>query len=106
MLEGTGTNLFNHIHSSNGHYMAQNHLAQMIALLGLPPKELVAREFEMRKWNFTPAIENDEDKLCHKAYQFYKGPFFDNEGTIYTYLLSCGGYTLTRTRTCRHIFVS
>ncbi|CZS88737.1 related to serine/threonine-protein kinase [Rhynchosporium agropyri] len=82
MLEGTGKNLFHHIHSSNGKYMAQNHLAQMIALLGLPPAELVARGIEMRKWNFTPAIENDEAKLCHKAYQFYKGPFFDNEGTF------------------------
>ncbi|KAL2061953.1 hypothetical protein VTL71DRAFT_7331 [Oculimacula yallundae] len=82
MLEGTGTTLFSDIHSSTGHYMAQNHLAQMIALLGPPSKELVAREIEMRKWNFTPAIENDEDKLCHKAYQFYKGPFFDEEGTF------------------------
>ncbi|CZT42280.1 uncharacterized protein RSE6_02141 [Rhynchosporium secalis] len=83
MLEGTGKNLFHDIHSSNGHYMAQNHLAQMIALLGLPPAELVAREIEMRRWNFAPAIEDDEAKLCHKAYQFYKGPFFDdNEGTF------------------------
>jgi hypothetical protein len=82
MLEGTGINLFAQIHSCDGKYMARNHLARMIALLGLPPKELVARELEMRKWNFAPAVENDEDKLCHKAYQFYKGPFFDNEGTI------------------------
>ncbi|MCJ1401818.1 hypothetical protein MMC11_005035 [Xylographa trunciseda] len=82
MLEGTATNLFSQIHSSNGKYMAQNHLAQMIALLGPPPKELVARELEMRRWNFDPAVENDENKLCHKAYQFYKGPFFDSEGTF------------------------
>jgi len=84
MLEGTGTNLFSQIHSSDGRYMAQSHLAQMISLLGLPPKELVAHELKMRKWNFAPAVENDEGKLCHKAYQFYKGPFFDNEGTIRT----------------------
>jgi len=84
MLEGTGTNLFSQIHSSDGKYMAQNHLAQMIALLGLPPKELVARELEMRKWNFAPALKNAEDKLCHKTYQFYRGPFFDNEGITRT----------------------
>lgn len=82
MLEGTGTNLFAQIHSNNGKYMAQNHLAQMIALLGQPPKELIERELEMRRWNFAPAVENDEGKLCHKVYQFYKGPFFDNEGVF------------------------
>ena len=104
MLEGTGTNLFSKIYSSDGKYMAQNHLAQMIGLLGLPPKELVARELEMRKWNFAPAIENDEGTLCHKAYQFYKGPFFDKEGIIRTYLFSSGGVALTCAN--RQIFVS
>lgn len=54
MLEGTDTTLFSQIHSSNEKYMAQSHLAQMIALLGSPPNELVARELEMRKWNFAP----------------------------------------------------
>jgi hypothetical protein len=55
MLEGTGTTLFSQIHPSDGKYMAQNYLAQMIALLGLPPKELVTRELEMRRWNFAPS---------------------------------------------------
>lgn len=80
MLEGTNTNLFANIHSSDGKYMARNHLAQMIALLGPPPKELAMREHRMRKWNFAPAIEKDEHKLCHKAWGFYHGPFFDSEG--------------------------
>jgi hypothetical protein len=83
MLEGTGINLFSQIHSRDRKYLAQNHLAQMIALLGMPPQELLARELEMRRWNFAPAIENDEGKLCHKVYQFYKGPFFGNEGIIH-----------------------
>ncbi|KAH7342930.1 CMGC protein kinase [Rhexocercosporidium sp. MPI-PUGE-AT-0058] len=30
--------------------------------------------------NFAPAMENDENKLCNKAYEFYDGPFFDSEG--------------------------
>jgi hypothetical protein len=90
MVEGTGTNLFSQLYSSDKKYMAQNHLAQMIALLGLPPKELVARELQMRKWNFAPAVENDENKLCYKAYQFYKGPFFDNKGItrMYSFLVA------------------
>jgi len=94
MLEGTGTNMFAQIHSSDGKYMAQNHLARMIALLGLPPKELVARELEMHKWNFAPAVENDEDKPCHKAYQFYKDPFSDNEGTTRPPSFLRGKFTL------------
>ena len=60
--------------------MARNHLGQMIALLGPPPKELIMREQRMRNWNFAPAIENDENKLCHKANHFYHGPFFDTQG--------------------------
>jgi hypothetical protein len=104
MLEGPGTNFFSQIYSSDGKYMAQNHLAQMIALLGSPPNKLVARELEMRKWNFAPPVEYDEGKLCHKAYQFYNGPFFDNEGTIHTYQFSPGLFTLMRAS--RHIFVS
>ncbi|TAQ91348.1 hypothetical protein B7494_g365 [Chlorociboria aeruginascens] len=80
MLEGTSTNLFANIHARDGKYMAQNHLAQMIALLGPPPKDLIMCEHRMRAWNFAPAIENDEHKLCHKAYEFYHGPFFNSEG--------------------------
>lgn len=36
----------------------------------------------MRRWNFAPAVENDDQTSCHKAYQYYKGPFFDDEGII------------------------
>ncbi|KAH9216886.1 kinase-like domain-containing protein [Leptodontidium sp. 2 PMI_412] len=80
MLEGMNTNLFTNINSKDGKYMARNHLAQMIALLGPPPKELLAREQGMRSCNFAPTVENDENKLCNKAYEFYNGPFFDSEG--------------------------
>ncbi|KFY10184.1 hypothetical protein V491_07779 [Pseudogymnoascus sp. VKM F-3775] len=82
MLEGGNTNLFTNIHSNDGKYLAQNHLAKMIALLGPPPGELVQRKLEMRRWNFAPAVENDDQTSCHKAYQYYKGPFFDDEGII------------------------
>ena len=80
MLEGPQINLFTNIHSSEGNYEARNHLAQIIALLGPPPKEFILREQKMRSWNFAPALENDENRLCHKVYEFYRRPFFDNEG--------------------------
>ena len=90
MLEGSNRNLFANIHSSEGNYMARNHLGQMIALLGPPPKELIMREHRMRNWNFTPTIENDEKKLCHKANDFYHGPFFDGQGKTHSRWLLVG----------------
>lgn len=74
MLEDRNADLFANIHSSDGKYLTQNHLAEMIALLGPPPRELVQRELEMRRWNVAPAVENDDQTSCHKAYQYYKGP--------------------------------
>ncbi len=88
MLEGVGNELFTKIHSSDGTYLPGTHLAQMIALLGPPPEQLLSRERETRKWNFAPPVENDENKLCHKPMEFYKGPFFNDEGTIRVTLLS------------------
>lgn len=74
--------LFRQIHSSNGHYSSLAHIAEMIALLGLPPKELIDREKEGLRWRFRPEVENSEGKLCGNASEFYGGPFFDSEGTI------------------------
>ena len=54
----------------------------MIALLGPPPKELVDREKEGLGWKFRPEMENSDGKLCGRASEFYRGPFFDSEGII------------------------
>lgn len=54
----------------------------MVALLGLPPKELIDREREGLGWNFRPEVQNPDGKLCGNASEFYGGPFFDSEGTI------------------------
>ncbi|KAI9681153.1 MAG: hypothetical protein M1817_002435 [Caeruleum heppii] len=72
--------LFNQIHSSRGEYQSHAHIAQMIALLGPPPKELLHREREARNWKWTPAIENSSGKFCEGPTEFYGGPFFDSEG--------------------------
>ncbi|PBP27793.1 hypothetical protein BUE80_DR001220 [Diplocarpon rosae] len=80
MVEGTKKNLFGNIHSQEGTYMARNHLAQMIALLGPPPVKLLECERKMRTWNFAPAMENYENRACHKVYEFYGGSFFDDKG--------------------------
>lgn len=69
--------LFTNLHSSEGEYNCKAHLAQMIAFLGPPPKELLNRA---GKWNWSPAIENSTGKLCKNATEFYGGPFFDSGG--------------------------
>lgn len=74
--------LFSQIHSSRGEYHSQTHLAEMIALLGPPPKELLRREREGRNWKWRPAIENSSGKLCESPGEFYGGPFFDSEGEL------------------------
>lgn len=75
--------LFRQIHSSCGEYNGQAHFAEMIALLGPPPKELLRREIEGRKWKWRPATENAAGKLCESASEFYGGPFFDAEGKLF-----------------------
>ncbi|PGH27362.1 CMGC/SRPK protein kinase [Polytolypa hystricis UAMH7299] len=65
-----------------GKYHPDAHLAEMIALLGPPPKDLVDREREGLKWNWEPPAHNDEGKLCSTASEFYGGPFFDENGTF------------------------
>lgn len=72
--------LFEHIHPNQGTYSAQAHIAEMIALLGPPPKELIDREKEGLRWNSGPRVTNSEGKLCRKASEFYGGPFFDSTG--------------------------
>ena len=82
--------LFREVHSHQGKYSGAAHIAEMIALLGPPPKELIDREKEGLRWNFRPEVENSEGKLCGKASQFYGGPFFDSDGNVSAGVCSIG----------------
>ncbi|KAH8428570.1 uncharacterized protein LDX57_006266 [Aspergillus melleus] len=72
--------LFSRALDDKGNYNAAAHLAEMIALLGPPPKELVIREREGTKWSWAPATQNAEGKLCTTASDWFGGPFFDDNG--------------------------
>ena len=72
--------LFGQIHSDNGKYNCRKHVAQMIALFGHPPKELLDQEREARNWKWKPPIENSEGRVCTSANNYYGGPFFDSYG--------------------------
>ena len=78
MMEGR--NLLTHIRSSQGDYDVRAHLAEMIALLGAPPKILVDREIRWSEIRWSHAVPNSEGKLCQTAREYYGGPFFDPEG--------------------------
>ncbi|KAI9713116.1 MAG: hypothetical protein M1820_001101 [Bogoriella megaspora] len=72
--------LFTMVHSSDCKYNARTHLAEMIALLGTPPDNLLQRELEGREFRWRTSLENDEGKLCDRAIDFFGGPFFDSRG--------------------------
>lgn len=70
----------------NDTYSAQNHLAEMIALLGPVPKPLIEREKNMRHWRWSPEARNHEGKLCENAADYFGGPFFSDGKSNESYL--------------------
>ncbi|ATY66998.1 kinase-like domain [Cordyceps militaris] len=78
MMEGR--DLFTDLKDEQGHYNVQAHLAQMIALLGPPPKVLLERERKFRKLAFKPEMQNPQGQSCSNAFQYFGGPFFDDDG--------------------------
>ncbi|KAI9746888.1 MAG: hypothetical protein M4579_007567, partial [Chaenotheca gracillima] len=77
MMEGK--DLFTHIRSSQGHYDVRAHLAEMIALLGPPPKILIDREIRWSEVKWSHAVPNSTGKLCQTARDYYGGPFFNSK---------------------------
>ncbi len=80
-----GKDLFTDLKDEHGHYNVHAHLAQMIALLGPPPIALLKRERSFRKLNFTPEIQNSKGQPCGNAFEYFGGPFFDDNGKISRY---------------------
>ncbi|CBF89377.1 uncharacterized protein ANIA_10082 [Aspergillus nidulans FGSC A4] len=71
------TELFLHVHDSQGRYDPKTHLAEMIALLGPPPKELLAQSHAMADISWPNPIKNETGKLCRNGREYFNGPFFD-----------------------------
>lgn len=74
--------LFQKVHDQNGHYDAKLHLAEMIALLGPPPRTLLEKSKAMAKHNWPYPVSNDTGELCNSAEEFFHGPFFNAEGEL------------------------
>jgi serine/threonine protein kinase len=56
----------------------------MIALLGPPPKVLLAKSKVMSERNWPRPATNDAGELCNNAQEFFDGPFFNTEGGLTT----------------------
>ncbi|KAL4998792.1 kinase-like domain-containing protein [Aspergillus recurvatus] len=74
------TELFLHVHDSQGHYNPKTHLAEMIALLGPPPKELLAKSDAMAEFSWSNPIMNETGRLCRNGREYFNGPFFNENG--------------------------
>jgi serine/threonine protein kinase len=77
-----GRDLFADIRSSQGLYDVRLHLAEMIALLGAPPRALIYREIQWSEVKWSHAMPNSEGKLCQTTREYYGGPFFDSQGKL------------------------
>jgi len=80
MMEGK--DLFTDLKDEQGYYNGNAHLAQMIAFLGPPPASLLQWKRKLRKVTFTPKIKNPQGQTCENAFQYFGGPFFDDDGKI------------------------
>ncbi|OQE22683.1 hypothetical protein PENFLA_c012G01675 [Penicillium flavigenum] len=75
-----GTELFTQVEDANGRYDPKSHLAEMIALLGPPPKEVIGRAEYMSQVDYPSPISIGAGKLCKNAREVFGGPYFDKEG--------------------------
>ena len=73
-------NLFCQVHDGQGQYDAKSHLAEMIALLGPPPEELLAKSDAIAEYKWPNSIQNETGKLCCNLRDFFDGPFFNEKG--------------------------
>ncbi|KAL2865720.1 putative serine/threonine-protein kinase [Aspergillus lucknowensis] len=71
--------LFQQVYDTNDDYSARSHLAEMIALLGPPPKELLDRSKAMLVHNWPQPVTMGTGKLCNNAQELFGGPFFNAE---------------------------
>jgi serine/threonine protein kinase len=78
MIEGT--ELFSQVQDTEGNYDPKAHLAEMIALLGPPPKKLLVVSDSMAEVEWSPAITDERGKIFKNNRDYFGGPFFDDEG--------------------------
>jgi len=75
-----GVELFSNLVGTTDRYSGRAHVAEMIALLGKPPKQMLDREKLWKDIGWEHAFRNSTGKLCVTPQEYYEGPFFSDEG--------------------------
>ncbi|KND93999.1 Serine/threonine-protein kinase AFC3 [Tolypocladium ophioglossoides CBS 100239] len=75
--------LFERPAGSDGEYDAHVHLAQMVSLLGDPPRELIRRERALRNHQLERPVINPRGNECNTMNEFWGGPFFDDDDQVF-----------------------
>ncbi|KAE8366750.1 CMGC protein kinase [Aspergillus caelatus] len=75
-----GKELFSQVYDEEGQYQAKAHLAEMIALLGPPPQEVIARYRSLLEYEWPQPMATVDDSVYDSSNQFFGGPFFDSDG--------------------------
>ncbi|KAE8402357.1 kinase-like domain-containing protein [Aspergillus pseudonomiae] len=75
-----GKELFSQVHDEHGKYQAKAHLAEMIAFLGPPPEDLIARYRWMLDYQWSHPITTADGAIYKSCDQFFGGPFFNSDG--------------------------
>ena len=70
-----GTELFTQVEDADGRYDAKSHLAEMIALLSPPPKEVIERADDMSQVDYPFPIRLAAGKLSKNARELFGGPY-------------------------------
>ncbi|KKK26544.1 hypothetical protein ARAM_002951 [Aspergillus rambellii] len=78
MIEGK--ELFRQIHDQHSRYDAKLHIAEMIALLGPPPPEIIQRYHYMREYSWPEPVRREDGRVCKTVEEYFCGPFFDDTG--------------------------
>jgi hypothetical protein len=68
------------VRDEQGYYDSKAHLAEMIALLGPPPKKMLVMSDSMTQFEWSPAITDEKGKIYKNNREYFGGPFLDDEG--------------------------
>lgn len=66
-----GKELFRHIYNEEGCYDAKLHLAEMIALLGPPPPDVIQRYQDMREYSWPTPVRGEDGRICVTAEEYF-----------------------------------
>lgn len=75
--------LFQQSQDEDRNYDAKSHLAEMIALLGMPSPEFIEASHRALLYEWPYKIHFPGGKLSQNALELYKGPFFSKDGICF-----------------------